>query len=323
MKKSSEFAVSSRTDSKRPFERIATALGWFSVALGAAEILAPGTLADLIGIRNDTTKRTMLRSPLFGMREVAAGAGILAQGRNARWVWARVAGDVVDLGTLGAALSDHKNDRRRVKGALIAVAGVTALDILTATQLSHTNGSIARFISRGGRSSEIRKSIWVNKSPEEAYSFWHDFENLPRFMHHLESVQSIGEDRTRWRARGPMGRTFEWVARLEKDQPNRLIAWRSLDRSDISNSGSVFFERAPGGRGTIVHVEMKYERPGGLLGAGVAKLLGKEPGQMLEDNLRAFKQVIETGEVIQSDASIHETMHPGRPSRRPHEMRTA
>jgi uncharacterized membrane protein len=297
-------------------ERIANGLGWFSLGLGIAEIAAPGAIADFIGIRSEKGKRALLRSPLYGMREVAAGAGILMQHQPASWLWGRVAGDFVDITSLAVALRSRENDRGRVAAALVGVLGVTALDYYCARQLSEKESN-GRWTGRSNRSV---KSIWVNKSPEEAYGFWHNFEQLPRFMRHLESVQTIGEGRSRWRATGPMGKTFEWEAHTEQDQPNRLIAWRSSEGSEVQNCGTVFFERGPGGRGAIVRVDLSYDPPGGTVGAGLAKLLGKDAGQMLEDDLRAFKQVIETGEVIQSDASVHPSMHPAQPTDERHEL---
>jgi uncharacterized membrane protein len=219
------------------------------------------------------------------------------------------------------ALSSSENDRARASATLVALLGVTALDYMCAQRLSRNEGngtSKSRLSVVNGRgSSRTIKSIWVNKSPEEAYRFWRDFQNLPRFMHHLESVQSLGEGRSRWRVSGPLGKSFEWEARTEQEQPNRLIAWRSVEGSQIDNAGSVFFERGPGGRGTIVRVDLTYEAPGGSAGTGLAKLLGKDAGQMVEDDLRAFKQVIETGEVIHSDASVHPGMHPAYPPEKP------
>jgi uncharacterized membrane protein len=275
-------------------------------------------MAGMIGIRDDPKNRTMLRSPLYGMREIAAGTGILAQQRRVGWLWGRVGGDLLDISSLTMALRRPDNDRRKVTGALLGVLGITALDYLCAQELSRREREgTSSSQERGAHPTKTTKSVWVNKSPEEAYGFWRNLENLPRFMRHLESVQTTGEGRSRWRATGPFGRTFEWEAQTEQDQPNRLIAWRSVEGSEVQNSGTVFFEPAPGGRGAIVRVDLTYDPPGGGMGAGLAKLMGKDAGQMLEDDLRAFKQVIETGEVIQSDASIHPVMHPAHPPREP------
>ncbi|MGA9995186.1 MAG: SRPBCC family protein [Pyrinomonadaceae bacterium] len=150
----------------------------------------------------------------------------------------------------------------------------------------------------------MKKSIVINGSPEELYQFWHDFENLPRFMKHLESVRVTGDKRSHWVAKAPAGTNVEWDAEITEDQPNELIAWRSLEESDVRNSGSVRFERAPGGRGTRVTVELEYDPPGGVIGAGVAKLFGEEPEQQIYDDLRCVKQVIETGEVVISEGTV-------------------
>jgi uncharacterized membrane protein len=174
---------------------------------------------------------------------------------------------------------------------------VTALDVICAQQLSSSDENT-------GGAIRVSKSIVVNAPPEELYQFWHDFENLPRFMRHLESVTTTGEGRSHWVAKAPGGSTVEWDAIVTEDRPNELIAWRSLEGSEVQNSGSVRFERAPGGRGTVVHVEIDYRPPGGMVGALVAKLFGEEPDGQLQTDLRRFKQVIETGEVVLSDATV-------------------
>ncbi|MBV8865930.1 MAG: SRPBCC family protein, partial [Acidobacteriaceae bacterium] len=153
-----------------------------------------------------------------------------------------------------------------------------------------------------------------DRSAEELYRFWRDFNNLPTFMAHLASVQVTGDKQSHWVANGPGGKQVEWDAEIIDDQPNKYIAWRSLPGSDVDNSGSVSFERAPGGRGTLVKVQINYDPPGGALAAKVAKLFREEPGQKVQDDLRHFKQVMETGEVVKSDASIHRGMHAGQPA---------
>lgn len=160
---------------------------------------------------------------------------------------------------------------------------------------------------------DVKKAITINHPPEVIYSYWRNFENLPSFMNHLEAVQVTGDRRSHWKTKAPAGTTVEWDAEITQDEPNQLIAWRSLDGADVENSGTVRFKPAPGGRGTEVHVELHYDAPGGPIGALIAKLFGEEPAQQVSDDLRAFKQIIETGQVVHSDASIHRRPHPAQP----------
>lgn len=290
-------------------ERLANALGWFSIGLGVAEVIAPGGLARLIGIDDDARTRAILRG--YGLRELAAGAGILATERPAGWLWSRVAGDMLDLSSLGKAMASSDNDRIRLSVAVAAVAGVTALDVLCAQQLS-SNAPYRWGASRDGRI-RVAKSVTINRSPEETYRFWRDFERLPKFMDHLEYV-TVSGNRSHWKAKGPAGRTVEWDAEITQDEPNSLIAWRSLEGARVPNNGQVRFERAAGNRGTIVRVEIEYCPPGGAAAALAAKLFGEEPMQQLDDDLRHFKQILEIGEVVRSDASVHTGMHAAQPS---------
>jgi uncharacterized membrane protein len=156
----------------------------------------------------------------------------------------------------------------------------------------------------------------VNCAPEEAYRLWRDFEQLPRFMAHVEEVRVTGDRRSRWRAKTPFGGTMEWDAELVEDRPNELIAWRSAAGAPVSAGGTVRFTPAPGGRGTEIRVDLRYEPPGGpvgMVGAQIARLWGESPEQQVRDDLRAFKQVLETGEVLQSEATIHGRPHPAQP----------
>src|ERR1700752_3096821 len=127
--------------------------------------------------------------------------------------------------------------------------------------------------SRGSASVEasrdikIDKSIKINRSPEELYRFWRNFENLTRFMENLESVKTSDGNRSHWIAKAPMGKTVEWDAEIINEEENRLIAWRSLEGADVDNAGSVRFERAPDERGTEVKVSLIYNPPGGKIGA--------------------------------------------------------
>jgi uncharacterized membrane protein len=284
-----------------PEERLANGLGWFSIGLGLAELLVPKGFAKLIGAEGEHTG--FIR--FCGLREITAGIGILTNRKPATWVWARVAGDALDLASLGVALTSEDADKGRLALATAAVVGVTLLDVLNAQQLSTPRGPHGAIVAVN--------TITINRAPEEVYRFWRDFQNLPRFMSHLESVQVIDEKRSHWVAKAPAGMKVEWDAEIAKDMPNQLIAWRSLEGADVDNSGTVRFDRAPGGRGTEVRVEVVYNPPGGALGAGIAKLFGEAPEQQIKGDLRRLKQVLEAGEVVHSDSSIHSGPHPAQP----------
>lgn len=290
-------------------ERIATGLGLFSIGLGLAEIMAPAKVAEMIGVPDEDRTRSVLR--LYGVREIAAGVGILLQPRPVGWLWGRVAGDLLDLSTLAAAMNHDDSDRPRIATATAAVLGVTALDLYCAQQLGAESDATER-----RHDVRVTQAVAVSRSPEEVYNFWRDLEKLPTFMSHLESVRVIGDKRSHWKAKGPVGRTIEWDAEITDDQPGKRIAWQSLEGADIRNSGSVSFERAPGDRGTYVRVDIKYAPPGGAVTAAVTKFIGSDPGEFVERDLRAFKQIMEVGEVVHSDATIHQDRwtHPAQPS---------
>jgi uncharacterized membrane protein len=148
---------------------------------------------------------------------------------------------------------------------------------------------------------KVEKSVTINRSPAELYQFWRKFENLPQFMRHLEAVRVIDATRSHWVAAAPAGTTVEWDAEIINDKPNELIAWRSLEGSDVANAGSVHFEEQANGRGTVVKVALRYAPPAGRLGALVAKLFGEEPERQVEEDLRRFKQLMETGEIVTTE----------------------
>jgi uncharacterized membrane protein len=288
-------------------QRLANGLGWLSIGLGVAEIAAPGQLARLIGVPDTGRKRTLLRA--YGLREVAAGIGILSQPRPAGWLWGRVAGDMLDLATLGSALASESSDRGKLAAATAAVAGVTALDIYCGAQLSRRAEGMAF-----DKHVRVRKAIIINRSPEEVYRYWHDLGNVPKFMSRIESVQVTDGVRSHWRAVGPAGVGVEWDAEMVNDEPNALIAWRSVEGSDVHNSGTVRFEPGPGGKGARVTVEVQYVPPGGAISTKIARLLDASRGPQLESDLRRLKQIMETGEIVHSDASIHTGMHAAQPA---------
>lgn len=288
-------------------ERQAKALGLFSLALGISELAAAEHVADLIGIEDRPSTRWTLRA--LGVREILSGLGILARGgSSAGSVWTRVAGDAVDLALLGSSLADSPKQPGRLWAATAAVVGVTALDAYSAAALSRHEK-----LQRLAQPIHVVRSVTINREPEVVYQFWRKLENLPTFMAHLESVKDEGET-TLWRAKAPAGTSVEWRAEITIDRPGERIAWRSLEGASVPNRGVVCFKPGPAGRGTELVVELKYEPPGGAIGSAIAKLFGEEPGQQIVGDLRRLKQVLETGSVMHSDASIHRGLHSARPA---------
>jgi len=154
----------------------------------------------------------------------------------------------------------------------------------------------ARRASLGpGEGIRIERSVTIDRPRSDVYAFWRNLENLPRFMEHVESVMSTGGRLSHWIVKGPGGSTVEWDADIVNDEKDELIAWRSLEGATVASAGSVHFADAPNGRGTEVHVTLRYSPPGGRLGAIVAYLLGEEPGLQIEEDLERLKRVLETG----------------------------
>jgi len=144
---------------------------------------------------------------------------------------------------------------------------------------------------------KLKKAVTVSGPAEHLYRYWRDLKNLPRLFDNVLSVQSFGEDRSHWTLHVPGGMTLEWDAEITVDRENEMIGWRSLEGADLDNAGYVRFERATGGRGTVVRVALQYNPPAGKFGAAVATLFGEKPASQVDGALRKFKQLMETGEI--------------------------
>lgn len=142
---------------------------------------------------------------------------------------------------------------------------------------------------------KVERSITVDVPPAQVFRVWRNFTNLPRIMSHLERVEALTPTRSRWVAKAPAGRTVEWEAEIINEQPDALIAWRSLGNAIVDHAGSVRFEPADGGRATRVAVSLQYAPPAGEVGHAVAALLGEDPGRQIAEDLRAFKEALESG----------------------------
>jgi uncharacterized membrane protein len=278
-------------DGDRTNTVLGTGLGLFSIGLGLAELVRPHKVAKLIGVDDCGVVPPALR--LFGAREIITGLGLVGKPQGKLGPWARVAGDLIDLAFLAWALGSKSLARTRTLGAMVAVAGVAALDAYAGVRRS-----------RATLGEPVRHGLTINRRPEELYGIWKRLEQLPQFMTWVEAVEDLGNGRSHWRVKTPVGKTIEWDAEIVEDVPGHRIAWRSLPGAAVPNCGQITFIAAPGNRGTEVLLEMQVAAP---LGKTLA-------GAEAKGDLRRFKQVMETGEIVHSDASIHRGPHPAQPT---------
>jgi len=260
-------------------ERIARGLGWFSVGIGIAQVLAPRTVARLCGVPVPPALMVVC-----GLREIACGVGLLTQAQPAPWLKLRTAGDALDLAALGGGALVPGADRRRIAVATAAVAGVTALDVYCSRELAVR-----------GRSLPPRQetlAVEIERDAQTLYRFWRDLPNLPLVMPYVKSVREIDATRSHWLAVGPGGTRVEWDSEIIDDAPNERIAWRSVDGSGAFNAGSVQFRPLDAGR-TMVRLDLLYAQPAATLASAVAGLFGFDLGKAARADLRALKRLLE------------------------------
>jgi uncharacterized membrane protein len=166
-------------------DSLARFLGWFSIGLGTAELVAPGVLRRVIGGGD----RRVIR--LMGLRELAHGAGILTSARPTGWVWSRVGGDALDLAALGVVA---RHGRMRTFGAIANVLSIATADVLEGLHLAKKKGE-----PHSGR--RVRKAVTINKPQVEVERAWDLSEYTPTF------------------ANAPGGRGTEVAVELVEDPP--------------------------------------------------------------------------------------------------------
>lgn len=141
----------------------------------------------------------------------------------------------------------------------------------------------------------MQKSITVNRPVEEIYAFWRDFQNFPRIMPFLDTVQvqDTTSPQSHWSASAPADMNFEWDTEIIEDRPNERIAWQSIEGSDFQNSGSVSFKPASANRGTEVTLMLDFDR----VADAATKLMGAAPELIAYKALYYFKSLLVTGEI--------------------------
>jgi len=286
-------------------ERAARALGWFSLGIGVTSLLAPHEMARLIGI--DGGSPAMLR--VVGLREIVNGVGILTQNDPTPWLWARVGGDAMDLALLRSALDSPTADRNRVAAATAAVVGITAVDALCGLRSSAAPVAAPQ----PSRPVEAIAAVTIHAPVEQVFAFWNGFRNLPRFMNDFAAVEIVDDRRSRWRLTGPGGMTLEWDVEITGSTPNERIAWSATGAGGLAVDGEARFRAAPRDQGTEVVFAARLQPPGGEIGKTIAGVFAKALGAKIGADLRRSKQLIELGEIVQSDDSVTPGPNPARP----------
>ena len=290
-------------------DSLARNLGWFSLGLGLAQLLAPRQVARLVGVDDDSETEAVMR--LVGLREIGSGVGLLMQAKPTPWLWARVGGDAMDLMLLSRALQSPESHRGRVLLATAAVLGIAAADTMTSMRMAGEPEE--PYLARQQRPIRVTAAVTINAPVSEIYSWWEGFRQLPQFMQDAASIEMTDAGTTRWTFALPGGQNVAMDIELMESRPNEEISWRTGQGSPLSGSGQVRFRTAPVGRGTEVIFNAEFNPPGGELGKTVGGILTRTLGAKLSNDLRRLKQLIELGEIVRSDDSIIPGPNPAQP----------
>ncbi len=202
----------------------------------------------------------------------------------------------------GAALVALGLGRGSLGGLALALGG-GALVVRGLSGYCPVNEATGRDTSGERRDAlDLTTAVTVQAPRGEVYAYWRKLQNLPTFMEHLRDVRRLDGGRSRWTADVPgLGATLEWDAEVVDDQEGERLAWRSVPGSEVENAGEVRFRDAPGGRGTEVEVRISYRPPAGDAGRALAGLLTPVFEQLVKEDVRRFKHVMEVGTVPTTD----------------------
>ena len=189
--------------------------------------------------------------------------------------------------------------------ALAGAAGVAALAVLGAQRLGQPSRGRARGTEAANGWSEepeVEYSITIERPAEELFRVWRDPAALPRIMAFLADIRPTGDGRSEWRADGPLGESHAWVMQITEERPGELIRASSGGSGALVTECEVRFRTAPGGRGTIATLRVRFDPPGGMLGDVAARFFnGVVPKELASKALHAFKSLVLTGEIPTTD----------------------
>lgn len=209
----------------------------------------------------------------------------------------------------------HSRNRHSGEGAAIglltlaagAALGFAAARMSAPAPLRRPNDAPDKTLRRGSskgfrEGTVVGRTVTINRPRNEVYDAWRDFGRFPEFMENVHAVTTVDNDRATWRVAAPGGAEVEFETVVTEDRPGERIAWKSVEGSQIENSGRVVFRDAPAGRGTEVELTIAYDPPAGAVGRLAAKVFQREPQIQARRELKRFKQLMETGEIAIAQA---------------------
>ncbi len=189
--------------------------------------------------------------------------------------------------------------RGGVVGFFARIAGVG----LGARALTNMNMRQMTGMTQDGGAIQVRKGIRINVPVDQVYQLWSNFENFPRFMENVESIRTMGGNRSHWVVKGPAGSKVEFDAIETQNIPDQLIAWETTPDSQVKSQGQVRF-RETGRNSTDINVNMSYTPPAGVAGAAVAALFGKDPKSQMDADLARMKSLLEEGKTTSESKKV-------------------
>lgn len=186
------------------------------------------------------------------------------------------------LGLAGLARRGAVGQAAALGGALLTVRALSNRSLRALLSQTHDEPGALK----------VSKTVTIDAPVEEVYSYFRNFENFARFMDHVDEVHAENAHST-WKVRGPAGKRVGFEVEIVRDQPSRLIEWRTLSSRGFEHSGTATFE--PRGSTTQLSLEIRYSVPGGALGNFVAALFRADPKRVLDADLLRFKSLLEGG----------------------------
>lgn len=202
---------------------------------------------------------------------------------------------------------------RRTRTSAAAWTGAAALAAPLATRGMTGEWPMPRTLRRPAPL-DLTETLVIDRSPEEVYDAWRNLEELPGILRHLETVEVLGDARSRWVARTPNGRRIEWEAEITEDRRGEVLRWRSVSGSTVDTQGHVKLRAWRPDGGTLLEVRLRFAPPTGGLPSVAASLLRPVLAQGVREDLRRFKHRTEAGEVPRTEGQPHGERSPFAPS---------